>query len=138
PAVGPGSWGTTLAILAARQGRPTHLLTRTQEEAEAMSAAGENGRFMLGYAFPPGLTPTADPELALRDCELLLMVVPSQTMRANIRGLRPYVERARPLVVSAAKGLELKTLLRMTEVLAQELGEEYGERLGALSGPNLA
>ena len=68
---------------------------------------------------------------------MLLMVVPSQTMRANVRAIKPFL-RGKPIIVSGAKGLELGTLLRMTEVLAQELGEERKERLAAISGPNLA
>jgi glycerol-3-phosphate dehydrogenase (NAD(P)+) len=136
--VGTGSWGTTLAILAARQGRATYLLARTEEEAATLRDAGQNARFMPGVPFPTGLTVTADPAEALHACEMLLMVVPSQTMRANIRSLKPLVEKAVPIVVSASKGLELKTLLRMTEVLHQELGAGYGDMLAALSGPNLA
>jgi glycerol-3-phosphate dehydrogenase (NAD(P)+) len=118
----------------------TSLLTRTEEEAEALRSAGENERFMPGYAFPPLLTPTANSEEALAGCDMLLMVVPSQTMRANIRALKPVLAGASrgAIVVSAAKGLELGTLLRMTEVLGEELGAEWEERLAALSGPNLA
>jgi glycerol-3-phosphate dehydrogenase (NAD(P)+) len=61
-------------------------------------------------------------------------------MRANIQALKPYLERAadKAIVVSAAKGLELGTLLRMTEVLEEELGAPWADRLAALSGPNLA
>ncbi len=138
--VGTGSWGTTLAILSARQGLETSLLARTEEEAELLRSAGENERFMRGYAFPPTLTPTADAEEALNGCDMLLMVVPAQTMRANMRALKPYLSSARPgaIVVSAAKGLELGTLQRMTEVLGEELGAEWEDRLAALSGPNLA
>jgi glycerol-3-phosphate dehydrogenase (NAD(P)+) len=66
-----------------------------------------------------------------------MMVVPSQTMRANIRSVRPYLS-GNTLVVSAAKGLELKTSLRMTEVIRQELGDAWSGRLAAMSGPNLA
>jgi glycerol-3-phosphate dehydrogenase (NAD(P)+) len=138
--VGTGSWGTTLAILSARQGLETSLLTRTEEEAEALRSAGENERFMPGYAFPPMLTPTADAEKALDGCDMLLMVVPSQTMRSNIRTLKPILAGAKrdAIVVSAAKGLELRTLQRMTEVLGEELGAGWEHRLAALSGPNLA
>lgn len=136
--VGTGSWGTTLAILTARQGAPTYLLARTEVEVERLKADGENHRFMPGFPFPPNLTPTADPQEALAGCDILLMVVPSQTMRANIKKLKPYLMDRKPLVASGAKGLELGSLLRMTEVLAQELGEEYAGKLAALSGPNLA
>lgn len=136
--VGTGSWGTTLAILAARQGQETYLLTRTEEEAQLLRADGENKRFMPGFPFPENLTPTSDPASALRECDMLLMVVPSQTMRANIRALKPLLTDPRTIIVSAAKGLELGTLLRMTEVLADELGVDWKSRLAALSGPNLA
>jgi glycerol-3-phosphate dehydrogenase (NAD(P)+) len=138
--MGTGSWGTTLAILSARQGLLTHLLARTEDEANTLRTAGENTRFMPGYPFPEDLTVTADAEEALRDCEMLLMVVPSQTMRSNIRSLKPYlgVMKDDSIVISAAKGLELGTLQRMTEVLGEELGPGWESRLGALSGPNLA
>lgn len=136
--VGTGSWGTTLAILTARQGSVTYLLARTEAEAATLASDGENKRFMAGYPFPPNLTPTADAEEAVSSCDILLMVVPSQTMRANIANLKPYLDSKRTIVVSAAKGLELGTLLRMTAVLGQELGEEWAGRLAAISGPNLA
>lgn len=136
--VGTGSWGTTLAVLAARQGRHTYLVARTPDEAARLLSDGENRRFLPGYPFPPGLTPTADSQQALQNCDMLMMVVPSQTMRANIRALRPYMDPGKTIVVSAAKGLEVGTMQRMSEVLVQELGEEWSERIGALSGPNLA
>lgn len=136
--VGTGTWGTTLAILAARQGRATYLLARTEEEAGSLQSARENRRFMPGYPFPPNLAVTWDPSRAVDGCDMLLMVVPSQTMRANIRTLKPHLGSNKPIVISCAKGLELGSLLRMTEVLGQELGEDWKGQLGALSGPNLA
>lgn len=136
--VGTGTWGTTLAILAARQGRATYLLARTEEEASSLRVAGENRRFMPGFPFPPNVVLTAEPAIAIDGCDMLLMVVPSQTMRENIRNLKPYLSSNKPIIVSCAKGLELGSLLRMTEVLEQELGKEWKGQLGALSGPNLA
>src|SRR5437667_4328038 len=135
--LGTGSWGTTLAILAARQGLDTCLLARTEDEAAALASAGENRRFLAGFPFPANLTPTADAAAALKACDLLMMVVPSQTMRANIRSVKPYLS-GNTIVVSAAKGLELHTSLRMTEVIRQELGEGWAGRLAAMSGPNLS
>src|SRR6478609_2442666 len=88
--VGTGTWGTTLAILSARQGLVVRLLARTEEEAEHMSAERENKRFLPGHEFPPGLTPTADTAAAVEGTDAVFMVVPSQTMRGNIRALKPY------------------------------------------------
>jgi glycerol-3-phosphate dehydrogenase (NAD(P)+) len=136
--VGNGSWGTTLAILAARQGLRTFLLTRSDEEATALAADRENKRFIPGYTFPPSLTPTADPAQALQDSHLVFMVVPSQTMRSNVQRIKPYLTQPDTNIVSCAKGLELGTLLMMTQVIADELGEGWDQRLAALSGPNLA
>lgn len=136
--VGTGSWGTTLAILSARQGLATHLLARSSEEGARLASDGENRRFLSGYPFPPGLTVTSKPAEALERCDMLLMVVPSQTMRANIAMLKPYLTDDSTIIVSCAKGLEVGTMLRMSEVLAQELGAEWQHRLAALSGPNLA
>lgn len=136
--VGNGNWGTTLAILAARQGLRTFLLTRSEEEASTLGADRENKRFIPGYTFPPSLTPTADPAQALENSSLVFMVVPSQTMRTNVRRVKPYLTRPDTFLVSCAKGLELGTLLMMTQVITEELGEDWHERLAALSGPNLA
>ncbi len=135
---GTGSWGTTLAILSARQGLPTHLLARSPEEVAQLTSDGENRRFLPGYPFPTDLHVTADPTEALEGCAMLLMVVPSQTMRVNISRLKPYLAGSNAIIVSCAKGLEVRTMLRMSEVLAQELGAEWQDRLAALSGPNLA
>ncbi|MFL5732555.1 MAG: NAD(P)H-dependent glycerol-3-phosphate dehydrogenase [Chloroflexia bacterium] len=135
--LGTGSWGTTLAILAARYGLETCLLARTENEAARLASDGENRRFLAGYPFPEGLTPTADYTRALDACDLLMMVVPSQTMRSNIRALKPFLSES-TVVVSATKGLELSTSMRMTQVIRQELGEEWPGRLAAMSGPNLS
>jgi glycerol-3-phosphate dehydrogenase (NAD(P)+) len=138
--LGTGSWGTTLAILQARLGRPVTLLARSADEAAALRAAGQNRRFLPDVPFPPGLEVTHDPAAALAGCTLLLLVVPAQTMRANLAALRPYLPAAAPglLLVSAAKGLELGTLARMSQVLRAELPPAYHPSVAALSGPNIA
>lgn len=134
--VGTGSWGTTLAIMLARQGRPTSLLARTADEAEALGSAGEHTRYAPGVRFPTALSITADPNLALQNCQVLLLAVPSQTMRANSMQLKPYLA-AETIVLSCAKGFERGSLKRMSEVLTEVL-PEHAPRIGALSGPNIA
>lgn len=134
--VGTGSWGTTLALLEARHGRQTTLLARTPAEADALRAAGEHTRVAPGHRFPACLRITADPAEALAGCAVVLLAVPSQTMRANAERLRPYLH-PETIVVSCAKGLERGSLKRMSEVLAEVL-PEHAQRVGALSGPNIA
>jgi glycerol-3-phosphate dehydrogenase (NAD(P)+) len=147
--LGTGAWGTTLAILIAAErerwarasstgagdGEQIPLWDHHPERAQEMQQARENCTYLPGVEFPPNLRVTADLADALRDRELVILVTPSQTMRANARALAHHIA-ASAVVVSGAKGLELGTRLRMSEVLAAELPPSV--RLVALSGPNLA
>src|SRR5689334_16493414 len=120
--LGTGSWGTTLAILCARQGARVTLLTRDAPEATQLRADGENRRFLPNHPFPPGLHITHQIVEGLADCQVFLFVVPSQTMRANVERVaaRLPADPAGGLVlVSAAKGLELGTLRRMSEIIVE-------------------
>jgi glycerol-3-phosphate dehydrogenase (NAD(P)+) len=135
--IGTGSWGTTLAVLAARLGRNVTLWARTADEAAALNARRENTEFLPGIPLPLILHVTSDLEQTVRDASLVLVVVPSQLFRGNVRLLRPYL-RTDAIVVSAAKGIELDSLLRMSEILRAELPNLPPEHLGILSGPNIA
>jgi glycerol-3-phosphate dehydrogenase (NAD(P)+) len=133
--VGTGSWGTTLAIMLARHSQPTLLLARTPEEAAALREAGEHSRFAPGVSFPAGLEIAGSPD-ALRSARVILLAVPSQTMRANVERIAPCVAPA-TILLSCAKGFERGSLLRMSEVIAAVL-PGHATRIGALSGPNIA
>lgn len=134
--VGAGSWGTTLSLLAARAGRLTTLYVRDRAQAEAMAATRENARYLPGVVLPPAVTISSDLAAACAGAAMIMMAVPSQSMRASARALAPFV--AASVVVSAAKGLERGSLRRMSEVMRDELGERAADRICALSGPNLA
>jgi glycerol-3-phosphate dehydrogenase (NAD(P)+) len=134
--VGSGNWGTTLACLLAEAGRDTTLLVRTVGEASELRRAGENARYLPGVPLPPRLTIQSEMKEALAGCRLVLLAVPSQTMRQNVAALRPFLAPD-TIMLSCAKGLERGSLLRMSEVIAGELGAGR-ERTGALSGPNIA
>ena len=133
--VGTGSWGTTLAIALARNGRPVTLLARTEAEAAALRAAGEHHRYAPGVSFPPALQVAGSPA-ALGGSAVILLAVPSQTMRANATQLKPYIA-PEAIVLSCAKGFERGTLLRMSEVLTAILPRN-APQIGALSGPNIS
>jgi glycerol-3-phosphate dehydrogenase (NAD(P)+) len=135
--IGTGSWGTTLAVLWSRLGLNVTLWARTADEATELNARRENVTFMPGIPFPLTLRITHDLAHATRDAHLILLVVPSQTFRANVRALRELV-RPEHILISATKGLELETLLRMSEVMRAELPHISSERLCVLSGPNIA
>jgi glycerol-3-phosphate dehydrogenase (NAD(P)+) len=132
--IGTTSWGTTLAVLTARNGHEVALMARDPAEADALTAAGENVRHRKGLSFPPSLTPTFDPE-ALATAEVIVIAVPSSSLRANLTRLAPaFAPEA--AVLSASKGIEPESCLRMSQVV-RAFGIE-DERLLVLSGPNFA
>jgi glycerol-3-phosphate dehydrogenase (NAD(P)+) len=145
--LGTGAWGTTLARLvaaeqqrlAAEDGRASEasvlLWDHVPERAAAMERERQNATYLPELPFPPSLHVTADLAQAVRGRDLILLVTPSQTVRANARALAPHLAPG-AIIVCASKGLELGTRLRMTQVLAEELPDTVS--LAALSGPNLA
>ena len=135
--VGATTWGTTLAILTARAGVPVTLLCRTAAEADTLRRAGENARRLPGVPFPPAMSLQADPEAGLGDAKLVIVAVPSDRFRENLRRIARHVP-ADAVILSVTKGLELPAGLRMSEVTAQELPHHPEDRFAALSGPNLA
>lgn len=132
--VGATSWGTTLALILANLGRSVTMLVRSEAEAAELRLRRENARLLPGIALPLTIGIEHDPERGLGRAELVVMAVPAQRMRENIRRLGAALPPRAP-VLSAAKGIEIETTLRMTEVIASEAP---GRPLLALSGPNLA
>lgn len=135
--VGTGSWGTTLAVVLARSGHETVLLARSQAEAAELRARAENRRFLPGIQLPPQLLLTASAEEAMGRARMVLLVVPAQKMRAQLAALRQHLP-PEAVYVSCAKGLELPSGRRMSEVIREELGQAAASQTAALSGPNLA
>ena len=131
--VGTTAWGTTLAVLLARNGVRVTLLARDAAEAAQLEADRSNGLRLPDVAFPPGLEASADPQ-RLAGSQLVCFVVPSQTMAANARAVAGAVD-AGAIVLSGSKGIEHDSGHRMTEVLADVLP---GRPTAALSGPNLS
>ena len=132
--VGATTWGTTLAIILARRDVPVRLLVRSPEEAQGLSAAGENTLRLPGYPFPPSLTITATPEEAMEGSGAVIYAVPCNTLRRNLTESGSHFDGA-PLVVIAAKGLERDTSLRMSRVARDVLPSRLHSRVCVLSGP---
>ncbi len=131
--LGAGSWGTTVASLAAGHNN-TVLWARNPELAKTINEDHENPTYLSGFALPPRLQATSDLEEALRGAELLIVGVPSHGFRATLELAAPYVHPWIP-VISLTKGFEQGTLLRMTEIIEEVLP---GRPAAALTGPNLA
>ena len=138
--VGSGAWGTTLAVLVARS-EPVLLLSHSVEAAAAIASTRRNERRLPGIDLPDGIRPTADPGELATATDLVILAVPSAHLRATVERVAVHV-RASADVLSVVKGLENRTLLRMTEVIA-DASRAAGtpidpRRIAALSGPNLA
>jgi len=134
--IGSGAWGTTLACLLAKKGIETTLWEHRPERAIEMQQQRENTLFLPGIRFPAMLYVTSQVAEAAREKDMLLLVTPSQRMRENVRLLAPYVGKE-TLLVSARKGIEINSLERMTEVIAEELPQARSG-IAALSGPNIS
>lgn len=135
--IGTTSWGTTLAILLARNGIRVSMLARSAEEATILNRGRENERFAPGVTLPDEISATASAAGAVGDADLVVVAVPSRSIRANMEivaeGLPPNCT-----LVSATKGLEITSGMRMTQVITDELGSKWAGQICALSGPNLA
>ena len=136
--VGNGGWGTAIALsLHRRGGHQVTLWSHSPQEATQIADAGENTLFLPGYPIPPQIAVSAD-DAALAEAEIVVSVVPSEFVRATMARLRPHL-RPGQIVVSASKGVESVTYLRMTEVIAATLAETgLNLYVGAISGPSFA
>jgi glycerol-3-phosphate dehydrogenase (NAD(P)+) len=131
--LGAGSWGTTVAALIAPR-HPTVLWARNSEVAAEIDGNHTNEAYLPGFTLPERLMATDDLEKAMRHAELLVVGVPTTAMRSTLHLAREWIHPWIP-IVSLSKGLEQGSLLRMTEVIADEIP---GHPVAALTGPNIA
>jgi len=135
--VGAGAWGTAFALHLARAGHEVSLVPRRPEHARALAATRENVDYLPAMALPAVVGVTSDLVAALGAAPLVLLACPAQALRETCARLRadwPVKSRG-PCVVSLAKGLELGTHLRPSEVISAVLPES---RVGSLTGPTNA
>jgi glycerol-3-phosphate dehydrogenase (NAD(P)+) len=124
--LGSGAWGTAIALSLHRHGgHQITLWSHTIDEARQITAAGENILFLPGFPLPSSIQVTAD-DSAVADAEIVVSVIPSEFLRSTFARLRPFMHDAQ-IVVSATKGVEDRTFLRMTEVIADCLGESEAQ-----------
>jgi glycerol-3-phosphate dehydrogenase (NAD(P)+) len=133
---GAGSWGTAFSLVLADAGNEVVLWARRPALAETINATHENPEYLSGIALPAAITATHDPADALRGAELVVLAVPSQSLRSNLTAWAPALPADAP-VVSLMKGIEVGTVKRMSEVIA-EVAAVDPERIAVLSGPNLS
>lgn len=131
--LGSGGWGTALSLVLHRNGHPVTLWSHVPEKAAYMERARENPR-LEGVPLPPELRLTAD-MACLTEAELVVVAVPSYAVRETAHAAAPLL-RPGTLLVTAAKGIERDTHLRMSQILEQETGGAFP--IAALSGPSHA
>ncbi|GAA3563012.1 NAD(P)H-dependent glycerol-3-phosphate dehydrogenase [Kribbella ginsengisoli] len=133
---GAGSWGTAFAIVLAQAGNQVSVWGRRESLCEAINTRHENPDYLPGLQLPDAITATHDPAQAADGAEAIVLAVPSQSLRDNLRDWADVLPAAVPLV-SLMKGVEVGTTKRMSEVIA-ELTGAGPERIAVVSGPNLA
>jgi glycerol-3-phosphate dehydrogenase (NAD(P)+) len=141
--LGSGAWGTALALSLHRHGgHQVSIWAHSPEFAREIIDAGENKPFLPGFPIPADLTITGD-NAAVREAEIVVSVVPSEFLRSTIERIGPHLH-AGQIILSATKGVENHTFLRMTQVIAACIEEICPPEvcltvpIGALSGPSFA
>lgn len=136
--VGATTWGITLAAVLARKDVDLRILARTEDEAAlTRSSVFRTPKLPEGFILPKGISVTADASEALHNTDAIIVAVPSQSMRCNMKLVAPHIGK-RTLIISAAKGLEVETGKRMSEIIAEETRKDIHDNITVLSGPNLA
>jgi glycerol-3-phosphate dehydrogenase (NAD(P)+) len=135
--IGAGAWGTALSIVLGRKQRhQVRLWAYEKEVRESIETARTNAAFLPGQRIPECVAVTGSLEDALNQAEVVVSAMPSQHCRRLFQEMCPHLHREM-FLVSATKGLEQSTLLRMTEVIGA-VTENVGCGVGALSGPSFA
>jgi len=133
--LGAGSWGTALAVHLTRVGHRVRLWARDPELAADLAARRANPVYLPDVTLPRGVEVAALAADAVAGAEVIVLAIPSHGCRGVVRAAAPHMP-AGVVLVSAAKGLETDTLLRMSEVVAEEAGA--GRPVVVLSGPSFA
>jgi glycerol-3-phosphate dehydrogenase (NAD(P)+) len=135
--IGAGSWGTTLADLLAKKGHTVTLWAYEAELVAEMKATRINGLFLPGITLSPGLQFTNDLAAAVRDKDFLLFVVPSQVMRGVLQQVVAEISPA-TVVASASKGIEVGTLMAVSQLFEELIPAQLFKKFTVLSGPSFA
>jgi glycerol-3-phosphate dehydrogenase (NAD(P)+) len=141
--LGAGAWGTALAIaLARKEDNEVTLWSHRAEAAESLNRSRENVAFLPGFPLPAKVTVTTDDKQAVQGADILVFAVPSQHLRSTLARVGPFIYNG-DILVSATKGIEDVSFLRMTEVIRAWLYEDrrsdaFYPAIGSLSGPSFA
>ena len=134
--LGTGAWGTTLAQVLVDAGHEVLMWGRNPQVVEEINISRSNHKFLPGIYLPEGVHATAQISEAFDFGEAIVLAVPAQSLRENLRTWKAIFPGDQP-IISTLKGIEADTTSRMTEVIVQELGTPT-DLIGLITGPNLA
>ena len=134
--LGGGSWGTALADVLARNGHDVEIWVRRPESAEEITERATNERYLPGASLTPSLRASTSLAHVLQDADFVLSACPSHAVREVLAEAVPHIDDA--VVISASKGIEIGSDLRMSQVIEETLGESAAARIVVLSGPSFA
>jgi glycerol-3-phosphate dehydrogenase (NAD(P)+) len=135
--IGAGSWGTALAIVAARGGHDVTIWSRSEPVVEAINRDHVNSSYLTGVLIPGDVHATKHLAEAVVERELIILAAPSHAIRDLVATMSPSL-RSEMIIVSATKGIEVDTGKRMSQVVAEVVPEEARPRFVCLSGPSFA
>ena len=135
--IGATTWGTALGIILARRDISVDLVVRSEQETYLLDSQRENARFLPGVTFPQSLTVTPSITDAVPQAQMLVIAVPSHTLRSNLENIRESVAPG-AIILNAAKGLEWPDGKRMSRVMEEALPPHLHHGICSMSGPNLA
>ena len=134
--LGTGAWGTTLSQVLSDAGHEVIIWGRNRGVVGEINSSHSNHKFLPGVYLPENIRATIDVEEALKFGNSIVLAVPAQSLRENLRSWKSIFPSDLP-IISTLKGIEADTMSRMTEVVVQELGTDMA-LIGLITGPNLA
>ena len=135
--IGAGGWGTALAITQARAHRPVRLWVYENDLAETMVRTRENSIYLPGVPIPETVRIGNSMEEAAQRCGVVIVAVPSHFYRSVAKQLLPHASKE-TILVNATKGIEIDSLMRMSEILEEEAAPLFPAQVAVLSGPTFA
>ena len=134
--LGSGAWGTTLGQVMVDSGQQVLIWGRNKKVVREINRRHSNRRFLKGIDLPKELKATTDIKAVLEFADVIVLAIPSQTLRENLESWKGFFPTDLP-IISTLKGIEVHTQLRMTEVAQEVLGADKS-KFGLITGPNLA
>lgn len=133
--IGAGSWGTALAVVAARAGHSVQLWSRSEEVVSSINERRVNSRYLTSTSIPSSVIATGDVHAALREASMVLLAAPSHAARELLTTMIPGLDQG-AIIVSVSKGIEIESGKRISEIAKEVVGGSYP--FVCLSGPSFA